>query len=90
MIKTDVKGTIDAVANSLLKLSNEEVKVNIIHSGVGGISESDVLLASTSNAIIIGFNVRPGVVAEKQQKIKEWRLKLIELFMMQLMILKTL
>lgn len=68
VIKTDVKGTIDAVANSLLKLSNEEVKVNIIHSGVGGISESDVLLASTSNAIIIGFNVRPGVVAEKAAK----------------------
>ena len=63
IVKTDVKGTIDAVKNSLEKLSNEEVKVNIIHGGVGGINESDVMLASASNAIIIGFNVRPSQVA---------------------------
>lgn len=59
IIKTDVRGTIDAVKQSLEKLSNEEVKVNILHGGVGGISESDVMLATASNAIIIGFNVRP-------------------------------
>ena len=59
IIKADNKGSIEAIASSLTKLSNEEVKVNVIHSGVGGISESDVMLASASNAIIIGFNVRP-------------------------------
>lgn len=68
VVKTDVKGTIDAVKTSLEKLSNEEVRVNIIHSGVGGISESDVLLASASNAIIIGFNVRPGPIATEAAK----------------------
>ena len=66
VVKTDVKGTIDALAGSLEKLSNEEVKVNIIHGAVGGISESDVMLAVASNAIIIGFNVRPnqGAIAQ--------------------------
>lgn len=59
IIKTDVRGTVDAVKNSLEKLSNEEVKVNIIHGAVGAINESDVMLAAASNAIIIGFNVRP-------------------------------
>ena len=59
IIKTNVRGTVDAVKNSLEKLSNEEVKVNIIHGAVGGINESDVMLAAASNAIIIGFNVRP-------------------------------
>lgn len=59
IIKTDVRGTIDAVKQSFEKLSNEEVKVNIIHGAVGGITESDVNLAAASNAIIIGFNVRP-------------------------------
>lgn len=59
IVKTDVRGTIDAVKGSLEKLSNEEVKVNIIHGGVGAINESDVMLASASNALIIGFNVRP-------------------------------
>ncbi|CCQ93055.1 initiation factor IF-2 [[Clostridium] ultunense Esp] len=59
IIKTDVRGTIDAIRQSLEKLENEEVKINIIHGGVGGITESDVMLASASNAIIIGFNVRP-------------------------------
>lgn len=63
LIKTDVKGTIDAVTSSFLKLSNEEVKVNIVHSGVGGINESDVMLATASNAVIIGFNVRPNAGA---------------------------
>ena len=59
IVKTDVKGTVDAVASSFSKLSNEEVFVNVIAGAVGGISESDVLLAQASNAIIIGFNVRP-------------------------------
>lgn len=59
IVKTDVKGTVDAVSSSLVKLSNEEVKVSVIAGAVGGITESDVLLAQASNAIIIGFNVRP-------------------------------
>lgn len=59
IVKTDVKGTVDAVSSSFSKLSNEEVFVNVIAGAVGGISESDVLLAQASNAIIIGFNVRP-------------------------------
>lgn len=59
IVKTDVKGTVDAVSSSLTKLSNEEVKVSVIAGAVGGITESDVLLAQASNAIIIGFNVRP-------------------------------
>ncbi|MDU5924905.1 translation initiation factor IF-2 [Finegoldia magna] len=68
IIKTDVKGTIDAIKQSLIKLSNEEVKVNIIHGAVGGITESDVNLASASSAIIIGFNVRPTQVAMDMAK----------------------
>jgi len=59
VIKADVQGSLEALKNSLLKLSNPEVKLNIIHGGVGGINESDILLASASNAIVIGFNVRP-------------------------------
>ncbi|MDO5048043.1 MAG: translation initiation factor IF-2 [Anaerococcus sp.] len=59
IVKTDVKGTVDAVSQSLAKLSNEEVKVSVIAGSVGGITESDILLAQASNAIIIGFNVRP-------------------------------
>ena len=59
IIKADVQGSVEAVKQSLLKLSNEEVAVKCIHSGVGAINESDVLLASASNAIIIGFNIRP-------------------------------
>lgn len=63
IIKADTRGTIDAIRQSLEKLENEEVKVNIIHGGVGGITEGDVMLASASNAIIIGFNVRPTLSA---------------------------
>lgn len=59
IVKTDVKGTVDAVSQSLTKLSNEEVKVTVIAGAVGGITESDILLAQASNAVIIGFNVRP-------------------------------
>lgn len=70
IVKTDVKGTIEAVTNSLTKLSNEEVKVNVIHGAVGGITESDIMLASASNAVIIGFNVRPNQGAVEQGKIQ--------------------
>ena len=59
IIKADVGGSAEAVKSSLLKLSNDEVKVNVIHTAVGGITEGDVMLATASNAIIIGFNVRP-------------------------------
>jgi len=59
IIKADVKGSIEALADSLVKLSNDEVKINVIHSGTGTITESDVSLAAVSDAIIIGFNVRP-------------------------------
>ena len=59
IVKADVAGSCEAVKASLLKLSNEEVKVNIIHTAVGGITENDVMLASASDAIIVGFNVRP-------------------------------
>ena len=65
IIKGDVQGSIEALAQSLLRLSTEEVKVNVIHSAVGAISETDVMLASASNAIIIGFNVRPDNKARK-------------------------
>ena len=65
IIKADVQGSVEAVKQSLLKLSNEEVVVKAIHGGVGAINESDVVLASASNAIIIGFNVRPDAVAKQ-------------------------
>ncbi|MCI9565328.1 MAG: translation initiation factor IF-2 [Eubacterium sp.] len=64
IIKADVQGSVEAVKQSLLKLSNEEVEVKVIHGGVGAINESDVILASTSNAIILGFNVKPDTQAE--------------------------
>ena len=64
IVKADVQGSVEAVKQSLVKLSNEEVAVKIIHGGVGAINESDVILASASNAIIIGFNVRPDNAAK--------------------------
>ena len=64
IIKADVQGSVEAVKQSLLRLSNEEVVVKCIHGGVGAINESDVTLAAASNAIIIGFNVRPDVMAK--------------------------
>ena len=64
IVKADVQGSVEAVKQSLVKLSNEEVMVKVIHGGVGAINESDVSLASASNAIIIGFNVRPDVTAK--------------------------
>lgn len=65
VVKADVQGTIEALRQSLQKIKNEEVKVVIVHSGVGAINESDVVLASASNALIIGFNVRPDANARK-------------------------
>ena len=64
IIKADVQGSVEAMKQSLVKLSNEEVAVRVIHGGVGAINESDVILASTSNAIIIGFNVKPDNAAK--------------------------
>lgn len=64
VVKADVQGSVEAVKQSLLKLSNEEVVIKVIHAGVGAINESDVILASASNAIIIGFNVRPDATAK--------------------------
>ncbi len=64
IVKADVQGSVEAVRESLEKLSNEEVKVSVIHGGVGAINESDVMLAQASGAIIVGFNVRPDAVAK--------------------------
>ncbi|MDE7067501.1 MAG: translation initiation factor IF-2, partial [Schaedlerella arabinosiphila] len=65
VVKADVQGSVEALKQSLLKLSNDEVVIKIIHGGVGAINESDVTLASASNAIIIGFNVRPDATAKE-------------------------
>ena len=65
IVKADVQGSVEAVKASLEKLSNEEVRVRVIHCAVGAISESDVMLADSANAIIIGFNVRPDTKAKK-------------------------
>jgi len=73
IIKADVQGSVGALEQSLEKLHNENVKVRIIHSGVGTVTESDVMLASTSNAVIIGFNVRPSSVVSsmaEQEKVE--------------------
>ena len=71
IVKADVQGSVEAVKQSLAKLSNDEVAVKVIHGGVGAINESDVTLASASNAIIIGFNVRPDnqakIIAEQEK-----------------------
>ena len=64
IVKADVQGSVEAVRENLVKLSNEEVRVNVVHGGVGAINESDVMLAQTSGAIIVGFNVRPDAVAK--------------------------
>ena len=68
IVKADVQGSVEAVRQSLEKLSNSEVRVRVIHGAVGAISESDVMLASASNAIIIGFNVRPNPAAQENAK----------------------
>jgi translation initiation factor IF-2 len=76
IVKGDVDGSIEALADSLLKLTTEKVAVNIIHKSVGAISESDVLLASASNAIIIGFQVRPSTSARKLAEVEEIDIRL--------------
>lgn len=68
IVKADVQGSVEAVRQSLEKLTNEEVRVHIIHGAVGAVNESDVMLANASNAIIVGFNVRPDPVAEESAK----------------------
>jgi len=65
IVKGDVDGSIEALSDSLIKLSTEEIQVNVIHKAVGAISESDVTLASASDAIIIGFQVRPSQAARR-------------------------
>ena len=76
IVKADVQGSVEAVKQSLTKLSNEEVRVNCIHGGVGGVTESDVMLAAASNAIVVGFNVRPdnGALASAKQNDVDIRL----------------
>ena len=76
IVKADVQGSVEAVKQSLLKLSNEEVAIRIIHGGVGAINESDVTLASASNAIIIGFNVRPDNTAKEMSEREKVDVKL--------------
>ena len=68
IVKADVQGSVEAVCQSLEKLGNDEVRIDVIHSGVGAVSESDVMLAAASNAIVVGFNVRPDPVAEENAK----------------------
>ncbi len=76
IVKGDFDGSVEALSDSLLKLSTEEVQVNIIHSGVGQISESDVLLASASDAVIIGFQVRPSASARRLSENEEIEIRL--------------
>ena len=76
IVKGDVDGSIEALSDSLLKLSTEEVRVNVIHKAVGAISESDVLLAAASDAIIIGFQVRPSANARKLAEKEEIEIRL--------------
>ena len=76
IIKGDVDGSIEAMADSLIKLSKDEVQVNVIHKAVGPISESDVLLAAASNAVIVGFQVRPSAAARKLAETEEIEIRL--------------
>ena len=68
IVKADVQGSVEAVKQNLEKISNEEVRVKVIHGGVGAINESDIMLASTSNAIVVGFNVRPDAAAKAMRR----------------------
>ena len=93
IVKADVQGSAEAVKASLEKLSNEEVRVRVIHAAVGAINESDILLASTANAIIVGFNVRPDNAAPLRRstpKRKAWKCGCTASFMMRLTRLKRL
>lgn len=79
IIKTDMQGSLEAVVGSLTKIETEKVKIRIIHSSVGGITESDVLLASASNAIIIGFNVRPDIKAMQVAQLERVDIKVYKI-----------
>ena len=79
IIKGDVDGSVEALSDSLQKLSTEEIAVRVVHKGVGQISESDVLLATASDAILIGFNVRPSSRLQELPKLKAWRSSYIPL-----------
>lgn len=72
IVKADVQGSVEAIKQAFEKLSNEEVRVRVIHGAVGAITESDIVFASASNAIVIGFNVRPDAAAKAPQKRKRW------------------
>jgi translation initiation factor IF-2 len=76
IVKGDVDGSIEALSDSLIKNSTEEIQVNVIHKGVGQISESDILLAAASNAIIVGFQVRPSIAARKLAEKEEIDIRL--------------
>lgn len=76
IIKADVQGSVEAVRQALQKMSTEEVRVNVIHGGVGAITETDIMLASASNAIVIGFNVRPDVNARKAVEVEKVDIRL--------------
>ena len=76
IIKADVKGSVDAISDQLTKLSNEEVTVNVVRNAVGQISESDIMLAAASTAIMIGFNVRPSVAARRTAENKDVEIRL--------------
>jgi len=76
IVKADVQGSVGAIITSLEKLETPEVRINVIHSGVGTINESDVMLAETSNAIIIGFNVRPTTVVTNQAQAADVEIRL--------------
>jgi translation initiation factor IF-2 len=76
IVKGDVDGSIEALSDSLIKLSNEEIQVNVIHKAVGQISESDILLAAASNAIVVGFQVRPSLQARKLAEREEIDIRL--------------
>lgn len=76
VLKCDVQGSLEAFRQTLMKMSTDEVRINIVHEGVGRISESDVTLASVSNAIIIGFNVRPDTNAKKQSDVENVQIRL--------------
>ena len=76
IVKGDVDGSVEALSDSLIKLSNEEVQVNVIHKAVGQITENDVLLAESSDAVIIGFQVRPSVGARKMAETQQIDIRL--------------
>jgi translation initiation factor IF-2 len=76
IVKGDVDGSIEALSDSLLKLSTDEVQVNVVHKGVGQISESDVLLATASDAVIIGFQVRPSISAKTLAETEDVEIRL--------------